>query len=122
LATRVKNVTADDSELTALYQAAEVYVCPSLYEGFGMPVLEAMQNGCSVCCSDSSSLPEVAGSAALYFEARSVSSIAATLEQALVRSDLREQLISAGYARASEFSWRRSAARHLDVYTELMNA
>lgn len=105
-----------DSELTGLYQGAEALVFPSLDEGFGLPVLEAMGCGCPVITSDRSSLPEVAGGAALLVDPFSTPSIAAAMERAAGSPELRERLSAAGLRRASELTWGRTARETMDVY------
>ena len=110
----------DDATLAALYVGAAALVYPSLYEGFGIPVLEAMSLGCPVACSDTSSLPEVAGDAAQYFDPTSAESMRAALE-ALIGSDARRrELASRGRERAAVFSWARCARETLDVYRSVM--
>jgi glycosyltransferase involved in cell wall biosynthesis len=96
-------------DLEGLYLAATCVVFPSLYEGFGLPVLEAMARGVPVACSDRSSLPEVAGDAALLFDPENVEVVRATLERLLTDSELRAQLSEAGRRRAAGFTWRRTA-------------
>jgi glycosyltransferase involved in cell wall biosynthesis len=97
------------SELEGLYAAATCLVYPSLYEGFGLPVLEAMARGVPVACSDRSSLPEVAGDAALFFDSEDTGSITAALERLLADLGLRERLSQAGRERAAQFTWERTA-------------
>jgi glycosyltransferase involved in cell wall biosynthesis len=96
-------------DLEGLYAAATCVVFPSLYEGFGLPVLEAMARGVPVACSDRSSLPEVAGDAALLFDPESVEAIRAALERLLGEDNLRARLRQAGSQRAATFTWRRTA-------------
>jgi alpha-1,3-rhamnosyl/mannosyltransferase len=100
-----------DAELAALYGAAGVMVYPSLYEGFGSPVVEAMACGCPVVCSRSSSLPEVGGAAALYFDARSPGDLARCISGILASSSLRTHMATEGVARAARFSYRLAASR-----------
>lgn len=97
-----------DEELAALYGACEAVVCPSLSEGFGLPVLEAMRAGAPVVTSDRGSLPEVGGDAVRYFDPEDVGAIETALRQAL--SDDRDVWVAAGRARAAEFTWERAAA------------
>lgn len=106
----------DDADLPALYSAAEVFAFPSLYEGFGLPVLEAMACATPVVTSNVSSLPEVAGDAALLIDPHDVEALADALRRLLDDGELRRQLIAAGQARAAQFSWRRAALELLEVY------
>lgn len=105
-----------DSELAALYAAADVLAMPSLYEGFGIPLLEAMASGTPVVCSDAGSLPEVAGEAALVVPVGDVDA----LSQALVRltgdAELRASLIRRGKDRVKSFDWDDAARAHVRVY------
>ncbi|MCL4393207.1 MAG: glycosyltransferase family 4 protein [Chloroflexi bacterium] len=98
-----------DDYLPALYAEAAVFVYPSLYEGFGLPVAEAMACGTPVVTSNASSLPEVAGDAALYFDPRDVAGMAAALERALGDDALRDDLRARGFAQVKQFSWDRAA-------------
>ncbi|MGQ9887085.1 MAG: glycosyltransferase family 4 protein [Aggregatilineales bacterium] len=112
---------ADDADLPALYSAARCFVLPSLYEGFGLPVLEAMACGAPVVTSSVSSLPEVAGDAALLADPLDVSSIADTVERVLTDNDLRDNLVRAGLARAAEFTWERAARKLHEIYCRLLD-
>ncbi|UJS24354.1 glycosyltransferase family 4 protein [Thiothrix winogradskyi] len=103
-----------DADMTGLYQAAGVFAYVSLFEGFGMPVLEAMTNGVPVLTSNSSSLPEVAGGAAILVNPLSVDDIADSLRTLLLDDDLRLALKALGVARANQFSWQVSASHFLD--------
>ncbi|HZR65523.1 MAG TPA: glycosyltransferase family 1 protein [Terriglobales bacterium] len=109
----------NDAELCALYSAARVYACPSTYEGFGFTVLEAMACNVPVVCSNSASLPEVAGDAALYADARNPEKFAYALHRALVDENLRRQLISRGFRNLQRFSWKNAAAACLSAYEEV---
>ncbi len=93
---------------------------PSLYEGFGLPVLEAMARGVPVACSDASSLPEVAGDAALLFDPNDPRAIAQALERLLGDPALREQLRKRGRERAASFTWERTARLTLASYTRAL--
>jgi glycosyltransferase involved in cell wall biosynthesis len=97
--------------LVALYQMADVFVFPSLYEGFGLPPLEAMANGTPVVTSNISSLPEVVGDAALTVDPYNIDDIAGAIRQLLTDRQLRARLITDGYERARGFSWERSVAQ-----------
>ena len=98
-----------DGELRALYENAACFVFPSLYEGFGLPPLEAMHCGCPVVVSDRASLPEVCGPAAVYCDPADPADIAAKLRLVLTSESLRNELREAGLARAREYSWGRAA-------------
>ncbi len=108
-----------EDDLLALYQSADVFAYPSLYEGFGLPVLEAMACGVPVVCSDRGSLPEAAGDAALLVDPTDESAIAAALARALRDDDLRRELVARGLRRAREFTWDRVARSFLSVYQEV---
>jgi glycosyltransferase involved in cell wall biosynthesis len=103
-------------ELVDLYRGAAALVFPSLYEGFGMPVVEAMACGCPVACSNVASLPEVAGDAARLFDPRDVGDIAAGVEEVLCEP---KQWIARGLERATRFTWDACARAHDAVYREL---
>lgn len=96
-------------DLEGLYRVADCFVFPSLYEGFGMPVLEAMQRGVPVACSDASSIPEVAGDAALLFDPEDVRAIRDAIERLLTDGEERDRLARAGRERAARFSWEETA-------------
>ena len=101
-----------------MYGAATAFVYPSLFEGFGLPPLEAMACGTPVVCSNTSSLPEVVGDAALLVDPRSDGDLAAALRSLLDDEELRARLRAAGPARARLFSWERTARETLAVYRE----
>ena len=105
--------------LDALYRGADAFVYPSLYEGFGLPVLEAMARGRPCVVSSTSSLPEVAGDAAVLVDPRSEADLAAALERVVSDAYLAARLAEAGRARAGEFSWDRTARATLAVYRSL---
>lgn len=111
-----------DDLLPAIYSAAEALAFPSLYEGFGLPILEAMACGTPVVASRSSCLPEVAEGAALMIDPHNVEGLAGALELALVDADLRARLIQQGLQRASEYSWKRAAEELLHVYQRVARA
>jgi glycosyltransferase involved in cell wall biosynthesis len=112
---------ADEADLPALYSAAMCLAFPSLYEGFGLPVLEAMACGTPAVTSTVSSLPEVAGDAALMVDPHDVEAIAGAIERLYNDSGLRQTLIERGFARARTFTWERSAQHLREVYSQLLN-
>jgi glycosyltransferase involved in cell wall biosynthesis len=106
----------DDRDLPALYSGASVYACPSLYEGFGFTVLEAMACGIPVVCSKETSLPEVAGAAALYADARNPQEFGNALYQVFSDQALRAMLVSKGTNNLQRFQWKHAAEQTLAVY------
>jgi alpha-1,3-rhamnosyl/mannosyltransferase len=109
-------------DLPLLFAGARLFTFPSLYEGFGLPVLEAMQSGVPVVCSDSSSLPEVAGGAALMGIPGDVEALTSLLWQGLEDENLRNAAIKSGLDNASAFSWRRCANETLKVYRKVLES
>ena len=105
-----------DNDLPALYSAADLFAYPSHYEGFGIPVIEAMACGTPVVCADNSSLPEVAGPAALQIKATDAPALAEALHRLASDRALREHAIEAGFLQAQQFSWQAAAKRLLSVY------
>jgi glycosyltransferase involved in cell wall biosynthesis len=108
------------AELEGLWALARTFVFPSLYEGFGLPVLEAMSRGVPVACSNASSLPEVAGDAALMFDPHDEAAIAAAIELLLSESAESQRLRARGLDRAREFTWERTARLTLDSYRRVL--
>jgi glycosyltransferase involved in cell wall biosynthesis len=112
----------DDATLDGLYRAADCFVFPSLAEGFGLPVLEAMVRGTPVACSNATSLPEVAGDAALLFDPLDVDAIAVAIRRILEDEALAERLRAAGLERAKRFNWEVTAQRTLDCYRKALGS
>jgi len=106
----------EEDLLPSVYSGALAFVFPSLYEGFGLPVLEAMACGTPVLCAHTSGLPEVCGDAALYFDPRQSRTLAEGLRRVLEDAALREDLRSRGLSRASAFSWARTARETIQIY------
>ncbi|NQU77846.1 glycosyltransferase family 4 protein [Candidatus Falkowbacteria bacterium] len=121
LKTRDVVFTGDVSngDLAALYRNALIYVFPSLYEGFGLPGLEAMSYGVPVIAARASCLPEIYGEAALYFEPKSGSDLAGKIGQILESSDLRENLAARGYDQIKKYSWESCAVQTKETYAHL---
>ncbi len=117
---KVFYLNGDDNLLRSAYQNAEVLAVPSLYEGFGFPVLEAMSIGCVVASSNRSSLPEVLGDAGYLFDPQDSDEMKDALLNVLYDSDLRKQLITRGILRAKTYSWEKCAKETLDVYRSLL--
>lgn len=111
-----------DKTLASLYRLASVFVFPSLYEGFGLPPLEAMAAGTPVITSNVSSLPEVVGDAAILIDPYEPDEIAAAMRRVLTEPGLREDLRARGLARVKEFSWDRSVRRVREIYGEVLEA
>jgi len=109
-----------DQELVLLYNVCGLFVYPSLYEGFGLPVIEAMACGAPVACSNTTSIPEVAGQAVIYFDPASVEEMADAIGRGLTDQTLREELSRKGKERAATFSWRRAAEETLAVFNQVV--
>ena len=109
-----------DQELAKVYNLASCFLFPSFYEGFGLPVLEAMACGTPVVCSDSSSIPEVGGDAVVYCDPYDINDIKDKIEFVLKDSSLQQEMIKKGLERAQLFSWDKSADEHLKVFKSLL--
>ncbi|MDD4892787.1 MAG: glycosyltransferase family 1 protein [Candidatus Rickettsiella isopodorum] len=108
-----------DDDLPLIYNQAELFIYPSLYEGFGLPILEAMACGCPVVSSNSSSLPEVAGDAALYFDPTNEHELVNKLCAVAANDELKKNLITRGLVRAKQFKWEYVAQSIIKIYHEL---
>lgn len=111
--------SVNDEDLAVLYQNAECFVLPSLYEGFGLPILEAMKNNCPVLTSNVSSMPEAGGDAAIYFNPHSVIDIADKLIKVLTNDKLRKEMVKKGQKQVEKFSWEKTARETLRVLEEV---
>lgn len=112
----------DDADLPVLYSGADLFVFPSLYEGFGLPLLEAMACGVPVLTSTASSLPEVAGHAAEQLSPHDQEAWSSAMLRLLADEQQREQLVAAGFARVEQFTWERAARRLRRLYSDLLGA
>lgn len=110
-----------ENDLPALYSGAALFVFPSLYEGFGLPLLEAMACGAPVVCSSTSSLPEIAGQAAVMVDPLDLSQLARALERVLGDSDLRASMREEGLKQAARFPWERTAKETLAAYRQVLS-
>jgi glycosyltransferase involved in cell wall biosynthesis len=110
-----------DEDLPALYNLADLFVFPSLYEGFGLPPLEAMACGTPVITSDASSLPEVVGEAGLMVEATDVESLAEAMQRVLEDNALQDGMIAKGQEQARQFTWQKAATKLLNLYEAISN-
>lgn len=117
---RIHQVEATDSGLKLLYSNAVALIYPSRYEGFGMPVLEALEYGCPVITTEMSSIPEIAGEAALYVSPSNPESIGLALQRLIEDPLLRNDLIIKGHAQARQFTWERTAQETARVYREVL--
>ena len=111
-----------EADLPALYSGATLFVFPSLYEGFGLPVLEAMACGVPVICSNTSSLPEIAGQATIMVDPLDVDELAAAMERVLGDQALQEEMIGKGMMQSGTFSWERTARETLQVYESVVRS
>jgi alpha-1,3-rhamnosyl/mannosyltransferase len=105
-----------DPDLAAVYTGATALVYPSFYEGFGLPILEAMACGCPVICSRAASMPEAGGDAALYIDPLNVDSLVHAIEVLTPDTGLQQRLKRAGFARAEQFSWENTARKTVDIF------
>ena len=106
----------DDEDMPVLYNLADIFVYPSLYEGFGLPPLEAMACGCPVISSNISSIPEVVGDASLMIDPYNIEELAKTIYEVLTDNKLREDKIRKGLERKKLFSWEKCAGEYLEIF------
>jgi glycosyltransferase involved in cell wall biosynthesis len=117
---KVSQINLSDDELAIYYNRALMFVFPSLYEGFGIPILEAFACNCPVVCSNSSSLPEVAGDAALYFDPVKKDSIQDAVSKLIDNEEIKSELIQRGRERLNHFSWIKTAQMTKNVYENIL--
>jgi len=120
LQNKVISFLVTDEELAWLYQNAEVFVFPSLYEGFGFPILEAFSMGCPIVISDASCFPEIAGDSAVYFDPLEIESIHSAIEKVICSFSVREELVQKGYEKLKSYSWERTASETVSVYESII--
>ena len=109
----------NDQELAWAYQHAELFIFPSLYEGFGFPVLEAFAKGCPVIASNGGSIPEVGGDGALYFNPKNIKEIREVAGQVLYNKALKKELVEKGAAVFKKFNWEKCRQQTIEVYRSL---
>lgn len=119
---RIRQMGGSDTVLASCYRHAALFVYPSLYEGFGIPPLEAMSMDCPVACSNTSSIPEVVGDAAAFFDPSRVDSLQNTLETVLNTSAISADLVQRGKVRRTQYSWRQCAEQTVDIYRTALAA
>ena len=103
-----------------LFYKCDCYLHPSVYEGFGMPPLEAMSFGCPVACSNTGSIPEIVGDAGIYFDPYDIQSISESIKRILSDERLRSSIINKGFQRLKKFSWDKCAAETFEVYKKIL--
>ncbi len=118
---QVEFISGTDETLAQLYRNAFALIYPSLYEGFGLPPLEAMASGCSVLSSNKGSLPEVLGEAANFFDPTSIESINIVLQDFVASTELRKELIAKGLIQSQKYSWKATAQKTFEVYKNLIS-
>ncbi|GAB3316788.1 hypothetical protein GCM10027428_19360 [Haliea atlantica] len=117
---QVQHHIGNDSSLRNFYRHASAFVYPSLYEGFGIPPLEAMANDCPVVSSRAGSMPEILGEAAEFFDPSDYNQLASAIETVVFSSNRRAELIRLGQERLKNYSWKRCAEETLEVYRRLL--
>jgi glycosyltransferase involved in cell wall biosynthesis len=113
------HIKTTEIEMANLYKYAEVFVYPSIYEGFGMPILEAMSYGCPVAISKASCFPEIAADAGIYFDPMNIDSIYDSVRKIIDNRQLRDEYIKKGNARYKFFTWEKTAREHMELYKSL---
>jgi glycosyltransferase involved in cell wall biosynthesis len=117
---KIIQISADEKMMVNLYLYAELFVYPSFYEGFGLPLLEAMNCRCPILCSNTSCFPEIAQNAALYFDPYSIENMVESTKELLFNKELRNVLIRNGIQRKEAFSWKKCAIDHANLYKSLV--
>jgi glycosyltransferase involved in cell wall biosynthesis len=114
--------SVSDEDLPGFYKNALCFCLPSLYEGFGLPILEAMQYGCPVATSNVSSLPEAGGDAVVYFDPENVEDITKALHSLVNDEELRNKLVKKGYEQIKKFSWEKTARETLRILEDVVKS
>ena len=109
----------EDEKLDELYKNASLYVQPSLVEGFGLPPLEAMTRGVPVASSNTACLPEILGSAAMYFNPLDVDDITEKMRAILLNNEIKKELIRKGFEQVKKYSWQKMAKQTLEIYRKI---
>lgn len=117
---QLKIIFVDDTQMFGLYKSAEMFIYPSYYEGFGIPILEAFQAQCPVVLSNGSCFPEVAGDAGMYFDSKSPEQLRFAVLSLLNNKELRQEMINKGTHRLQNFSWKKSALQTVEIYKEIL--
>jgi glycosyltransferase involved in cell wall biosynthesis len=120
IANKICQYSVNDDILAYLYQKAVAFVFPSLYEGFGIPILESFACGCPVICSKTSSLPEVAGDATIYFDPTDKLSMSNSIQKVIYNDDLKKQLVNKGTERVKKFTWEKTAKQTKKIYENIL--
>ena len=118
---QILQISGGDELLGSFYRGAKAFVCPSLYEGFGIPPLEAMANNCPVICSNTSSIPEVVGDAGKYFNPSDVGDMCRSIESVVYDESVMRGLKILGSDRLQNFSWKKCADQTLAIYKQLVS-
>ena len=116
----IQHYDLDDKKLAYFYKNAMAFVYPSLYEGFGMPILEAFSCGCPLICSDQSCFPEIAGDAAVYFDPYSECSIKTSISKIIENPSLRKKMIDKGFNQLKKYSWNKAATQTENLYRSIL--
>ena len=117
---KVHQLPADDKNLALFYAGATLFIYPSIYEGFGLPLLEAMRSGCPVVCSNTSSMPEIAGEAAKYFNPHDVEEMQTIIEDTALSETDRNSLREKGFIREKLFSWESCVTKTVNLYSSIL--
>ena len=118
----IKHIRGSDSDLNALYESASVFIFPSLMEGFGIPLIEAMHNNCAVVCSDIPCFREIASDGAIFFDPLNKDSLSSVLDEVLYNTSLKKNTILKGALVGEKYSWDKCAQEHFEAYKDIMES